>query len=32
MFDVFAETASGGTARELRAGKLIKNDKAFDHL
>lgn len=29
MFDVFAETASGVTAREQRAGKQNKNDKAF---
>ncbi|STD95010.1 Uncharacterised protein [Escherichia coli] len=26
MFDVFAETASGVTAREQRAGKQNKND------
>lgn len=32
MFDVFAETASGVTAREQRAGKQNKNDKAFHHL
>lgn len=29
MFDVFAETASGVTAREQRAGKQNKNDKGF---
>ncbi|ELL39935.1 hypothetical protein B185_018489 [Escherichia coli J96] len=29
MFDIFAETASGVTAREQRAGKQNKNDKAF---
>ena len=32
MFDVFAETASGVKAREQRAGKQNKNDKAFHHL
>lgn len=32
MFDIFAETASGVTARKQRAGKQNKNDKAFHHL
>jgi len=32
MFDVFAETPSGVTARKQRAGKQNKNDKAFHHL
>ncbi|SPZ71622.1 Uncharacterised protein [Shigella boydii] len=32
MFDVFAETASGVTAREQRTSKQNKNDKAFHHL
>lgn len=32
VFDIFAETASGVTARKQRAGKQNKNDKAFHHL
>lgn len=32
MFDIFAETASGVTARKQRADKQNKNDKAFHHL
>ena len=32
MFDIFAETSSGDTAREQRAGKQNKSDKEFHHL
>lgn len=31
VFDIFAETSSGVTARKQR-GKQNKNDKAFHHL